>query len=81
MKFLHDEEARLIAAHEEGRKEGMERGMEQGAAKGSVAGKIQVLQSLLGDYESLLSDLLQLGNDELSAMLLELQERLRSRGN
>jgi len=76
MKFLHDAEARLIAAREEGREEGMERG----AAKGSLAGKIQVLQSLLGDDESRMQDLMQLGNDELSAILLELQERLCSRG-
>ena len=68
MKFLHDEEARLIAAREEGREEG------------SVVGKIQLLQQLLGDEEVSTPALLQRGSDELSKLLSELQTRLRSRG-
>ncbi|MBP89965.1 MAG: hypothetical protein CMJ64_25195 [Planctomycetaceae bacterium] len=45
MKFLHDEEARLIAAREEG----MEKGREEGAAQGTLVGKIQILQEIIGD--------------------------------
>ena len=69
MKFLHDEEARLIAAREEGREEG------------SLAGKIQLLQQLLGDEEIGTDELVQRGSDELSKLLSELQSRLRSRGD
>ena len=69
MKFLHDEEARLIAAREEGREEG------------SLAGKIQLLQQLLGDEEIGTDELVQRGSDELSNLLAELQSRLWSRGD
>ena len=69
MKFLHDEEARLIAAREEGREEG------------SLAGNIQLLQQLLGDEEIGTDELVQRGSDELSKLLSELQSRLRSRGD
>ncbi|HUG70159.1 MAG TPA: hypothetical protein VMM76_20590, partial [Pirellulaceae bacterium] len=65
MKFLHDEEARLIAAREEG----------------SLVGKIQLLQQLLGDEESGTDELVQRGAGELSKLLSELQSRLRSRGD
>ncbi len=47
LKFLHDEEARLIAARAEGKAEGKAEGREEGA----LAGKIQLLQQLLGDQE------------------------------
>ena len=81
LRYLHDEEARLIAAREEGREEGRAEGMETGTAKGSLAGKIQLLQQLNGVEEMSLEALLQRGDDELSKMLAELQERLRSRGD
>jgi len=67
MKFLHDEEARLIAAREEGREEG------------ALAGKIQMLQQLLGDHEQGISELGILSEPELESLLGELQQRLRSR--
>ena len=67
MKFLHDEEARLIAAREEGREEG------------SLAGRIQLLQQLLGEEETGLQDLLQRQHSDLASLLSELQDRLRSR--
>lgn len=72
LKFLHDEEARLIAAREEGR--------EVGAAMGSLAGKIQLLQQLLGDAETAVSELLERNSEELSTQLSDLQDRLCSRG-
>lgn len=73
MKFLHDEEARLIAAREEGREEKRE--------EGSIAGKVQLLQQLLGDEPNSLPDLLQRGLDELLGLLSQLQQRLRNRGD
>lgn len=89
MKYLHDEEARLIAAREEGREEGraegmetgMEKGREMGAAQGTLVGKLQLLQELLGDAVVSTPKLLQCTSDELAMMVAELQERLRSRGD
>lgn len=70
LKFLHDEEARLIAARAEGHAEGVE--------SGQLAGKIQVLQELLGDPVTSLPELSATSNDTLSQLLSKLQERLRS---
>jgi hypothetical protein len=39
-----------------------------------------LLQQLLGDEEASTSELLQHSSPELSSLLLELQERLRTRG-
>jgi len=80
LKFLHDEQARLIAAKEEGRAEGREEGRAEGWAEGTLVGKIQLLQQLLGDEEASISDLLQRSSVELHTLLLELQERLRTGG-
>lgn len=66
-KFLHDEEARLIHAREEGREEGL------------LVGKIQLLQQLLGERQQDVSELGKLGTDALSSTLSDLQQRLRSR--
>ena len=75
MKFLHDEEARLIAA----RTEGEAKGREEGVAKGRVVGKTQMLQEILGDSVANDADLLALEMDELSQQLSELQSRVRKR--
>ena len=72
LKFLHDAEARLIAAREEGRVEGR-------SVEGSMAGKIQLLQQLLGEEEASLQELLQRSHADLAHLLSTLQERLRSR--
>ena len=69
MKFLHDEEARLIAARPEGEAKGREEGREAGVAKGRVVGKIQMLQEILGELVANESDLLELELDELSQQL------------
>ena len=58
-----------------------EKGMEKGMEKGSLAGKVQASQQLLGEQETDLHALVQLGNDELLKMLARLQDRLRTRGN
>jgi predicted transposase/invertase (TIGR01784 family) len=70
-KFLHDEEAKLFAAREEGR--------EEGRAQGATIGKIQLLQQLLGDKEQATSELLKLDEAGLSSLLAALQARLRTR--
>ena len=77
MKFLHDEEARLIAAREDG----LAKGREEGREEGSLVGKIQLLQQLLGDSEMSLDDLLRRSPADLSELLSELQDRLRTRGD
>ena len=73
MKFLHDEEARLIAAREEGREEGM--------ARGTLIGKIQTLEEIVGDSVTSTNDLQRHDSDQLVSLLAVLQSRLRSRGD
>ncbi len=69
----------LEKGREKGREEGLEKGREEGMEKGEVVGKIQLLQELLGDELTSAADLRKLAIDELSTMLGELQQRLRSR--
>jgi len=76
MKVLHDEEARLIAALDEGREEGRA----QGRGEGSLAGRIQLFQQLLGEELTPIEDLLQFGIDELSQKFASLEERHRLQG-
>lgn len=82
LKFLHDAEARLIAAREEGREEGRAEGREEGLAEGveigRLAGKIQVLQERLGDPVTTTPELLASSRDTLSQQLTDLHTRLRS---
>jgi len=78
-KFLHDEEARLIAARMEGVEQGLERGLEQGLEQGTLVGKIQMLQQLLDEAPSPVATLRAQSVSELAAMANELQERLRQR--
>jgi len=68
MKAIHDEEARMIAALEEGR------------AEGALAGKIQVYQQLLGENLTPIEELVQFGIDELSGKIASLEERHRLQG-
>lgn len=62
MKFLHDAEARLIAARIEGEAKGeakgREEGREEGVAKGRVVGKIQMLQEILSESVTSESELI-----------------------
>lgn len=93
LRYLQNEEARLNAAIEaarqegiekgieKGMEEGMEKGREEGAVQGALIGKIQLLQELVGDSVSGTSELLPRGWDELSQLLGDLQQRLRSRGD
>jgi predicted transposase/invertase (TIGR01784 family) len=72
-KFIHDEEARLIAARQEGREIGEELGV--------LAGKIQVLQQLLGEPETAQRALLGRSIADLASQLVDLQARLRKRSD
>ena len=80
LKFLHDEEARLIAARAEGKAKESE-GKAEGLETGTLVGKVQVLQQLLGDQERTTAELVELGEDALSSMLVALQQRLRLRNS
>lgn len=75
LKFLRDEEAKLIAARKEGRDEGHRAGVE----KGKLAGRVQTLQELLGDPIGSDSALLARPVDELHGLIAELQEQFRRR--
>jgi flagellar biosynthesis/type III secretory pathway protein FliH len=61
------------------RQEGMEKGREEGRKEGEAIGKIQLLQELLGDESSSNASLHERPIGELSTMLADLQQRLRSR--
>jgi predicted transposase/invertase (TIGR01784 family) len=61
------------------RQEGMEEGLEKGMEKGELLGKIQVLQQLLGEAPSSTASLRERTISELSILLADFQQRLRSR--
>jgi flagellar biosynthesis/type III secretory pathway protein FliH len=75
LKAQRDYQWGLDSARQEGREEGREEGME----KGEVVGKIQLLQELLGDESTATAGLRERTMDELSTILTNLQQRLRSR--
>jgi flagellar biosynthesis/type III secretory pathway protein FliH len=91
LKFLRDEQGKLLAAkqegeqlglargREEGREEGREQGREEGREQGKLAGKIQMIQELLGDAVDSDEALLSHDRDTLTALLSDLQTRLRRR--
>ena len=55
-------------------------GIQQGIEKGELIGKITLLRQLLGEAEESKEALQELSCDELSSMVAELQDRLRTRG-
>ena len=71
LKAQRDYQWGLDSAREEGREEGME--------KGESLGKIQILQQLLGEESSSTESLRERTTSELSTILADLQQRLRSR--
>ncbi len=75
LKAQRDYQWGLDSAREQGMREGMEKGREEGAA----IGKLQILQELLGDESSSTASLRERTIGELSTMLADLQQRLRSR--
>jgi flagellar biosynthesis/type III secretory pathway protein FliH len=75
LKAQRDYQWGLDSAREEGREEGLEAGWEGG----ELSGKIQILQQLLGEESSSTESLRERTIGELSTMLADLQQRLRSR--
>jgi flagellar biosynthesis/type III secretory pathway protein FliH len=71
LKAQRDYQWGLDSAREEGREEGWE--------SGELAGRIRVLQQLLGEESSSTEGLRERTRSELSTILADLQERLRSR--
>lgn len=78
-KFLHDEQARLLAARKEGQQEGRQEGRLEGHQEGKLAGKIQMLQELLGDSPQADAELLTRSQEQLEVILAELQHRISQR--
>ncbi len=72
IKFLHDEEARMIAARMAGREEGIK--------KGELLGQFKVYQQLLGLSETPAWELQRLSPAELTHLITDLQQQLRDRG-
>jgi len=91
LKFLRDEQGKLLAAKQEGeqlglakglakgRVEGRVEGREEGRVEGNLAGKIQTLQELLGDAVTTDDELLSRDHETLRTELTALQARLRHR--
>jgi predicted transposase YdaD len=83
LKFLRDEQGKLLAAKQEGEQLGLargrEEGREEGREQGKLAGKIQMIQELLGDAVDSDEALLSHDRDTLTALLSDLQTRLRRR--
>jgi flagellar biosynthesis/type III secretory pathway protein FliH len=83
LKAQRDYQWGLDSAREEGREQGREEGREEGRQegwqRGELAGKIQLLQQLLGEESSSTESLRERTISELSTMVADLQERLRSR--
>jgi predicted transposase/invertase (TIGR01784 family) len=65
---------------ERGLQQGLERGLQQGRQEGLLLGKVQVLKQLLGEEPPSVESLQELSIEELCAMVDQLQQRLRSRG-
>jgi predicted transposase/invertase (TIGR01784 family) len=70
----------LAEGREQGRQEGRQEGREEGCEQGLLIGKVQLLKQLLGEEPPPVESLQQVSLDELSAMVDQLQQRLRSRG-
>lgn len=76
-KAQRDYEWAISGAREEGREEGLEEGLE----RGELRGKIHLLQEMLGDSVTSNEELDSQPLRELSAMISQLQSRLRSRNS
>ena len=83
LKFLRDEQGKLLAAQQEGEQAGLAKGrvegIEKGIEKGKLAGKIQTLQELLGDAISGDAELVNSDSASLTAQIADLRKRLRDR--
>jgi predicted transposase/invertase (TIGR01784 family) len=87
LKAQRDYQWGLDSARKEGMQEGMEKGREEGQKEGrnegrkegELLGKIRILQELLGEEPSSSESLDERKIGELSEILADLQQRLRSR--
>ena len=79
-KAQRDYLSAIEGARREGLEAGREEGREVGCEVGLLAGKIQLIQQLLDEESSSTESLLNSSTEELSSMLSNLQQRLRSRG-
>jgi flagellar biosynthesis/type III secretory pathway protein FliH len=77
-KAQRDYQWGLDSARQEGQ-EGRQEGRQEGLEIGELLGKIQLLQQLLGEESSSTEGLGERTISELSIMLADLQQRLRSR--
>jgi flagellar biosynthesis/type III secretory pathway protein FliH len=75
LKAQRDYQWGLDSARAEGREEGREEGWEGG----ELSGRIRILQELLGEQSTSTASLRERTISELSTMLGDLQQRLRSR--
>ena len=66
---------------EKGREEGLEKGLEKGLERGALVGKIQLLEQLLGAASNATESLPRRSTEELTTLLSNLQQRLRSRSH
>ena len=75
LKFQRDEAARARSAREEG----IEVGIEKGIERGELFGRIKAFQGLLGLVESTREELSDYGDEQLTTLLEQLRDQLRSR--
>jgi len=66
---------------EKGLEKGIEKGIEKGREEGVLIGKIQLLRQLVGEDADPENEFRDRSIEELSSLVAELQQRLRSRGN
>ena len=78
-RLMYDQREKAQRDYQWGLDSAREEGRQEGRQEGSLAGKIQLLQQLLGEESSSTESLLDFPMDELSRLLADLQQRLRSR--
>ena len=64
-----------------GSKRDREKGREEGLEKGVLVGKIHLVEQLLDEVPTTGESLVNRSTEELTALLADLQQRLRSRGH
>lgn len=79
LKAQRDYQWGLDSARQEGRQEGLQEGRQEGWEGGELSGRIQTLQELLGEQSSSAASLRERTIGELSTLLADLKQRLRSR--
>ncbi len=66
---------------EEGERMGREEGERMGLEKGELVGKVRMLQELLDDTPTPVTELAEIEAAVLASRIVELQQRLRDRKN